>query len=277
VLIADCSCYLCSDTNPGRDASLVETVREHGWSALRVVGGGPEFAYTVGLWHTFRRPEIVMFGLGGEGMQIWLNTCVNLYTDGDWPADGEPFPGVIDGHTTQLRDVHESWRDALFGAAHRFYRGQPVPVRQLVWPDRDGLWPWNESATPSSHNRQAFAWLPVSDHPEGGWRLVGEMGADFPFRSGPDSRVLTTRTVLNGDRPIARVVYDEGCYDVLDERGYDADDLCIAYLGDLVKRHPTLTGFATLPDGQTATADGTTMPVADSDRERSVQAWQAVS
>lgn len=110
-----------------------------------------------------------MFGLPGEGMQLWLNACVRLHADGAWPVDGEPFEGVIEGHNTQLRTVDESWREALFGSAHRFYRGWSVPVRQLVWPDRRDLWPWEPQATESSKTRQAFAWLPVSDHPVGGW------------------------------------------------------------------------------------------------------------
>ncbi|MBB4956817.1 DUF4262 domain-containing protein [Micromonospora polyrhachis] len=273
---AACPCYICTDTAPGRDEGIVATVREHGWCALRVGGGSAEFAYTVGLWHSFRRSEIVMFGLPGEGMQLWLNACVDLHASGDWPAEGEPFEGVIDGHVTQLRQVDESWREALFGSAHRFYRGWPVPVRQLVWPDRSGLWPWEPQATESSKTRQAFAWLPVDDHPAGGWPLVGEM-PDFPFRCGPDADALTTRSILDSRLPIARLVYDEGCYDVLDERGYGADDLCLAYLGDLVKCHPMLGPLATLADGHTAFADGVVAPVSDSERQRSVQAWSTAT
>jgi len=41
---------------------------------------------------------------------------------------------VIDGHAMQLRTVNESWREALFGSTYRFYRGWPVPMRQLVRP-----------------------------------------------------------------------------------------------------------------------------------------------
>ncbi len=264
---------MCSGTAPGRDEGIVTTVREHGWCALGVAGGNAEFAYTVGLWHTLRRPEIAMFGLPGEGMQLWLNACVRLHNDGDWPADGEPFEGVIDGHATQLQTVDESWREALFGSAYRFYRGWPVPVRQLVWPDRNGLWPWEPDATESSKTRQAFAWLPLGDHPAGGWRLVGEM-PDFPFRCGPDARTLTTQRILDSRLPIAQVVFDEGCYDVLDERGYDADDLHVVFLGDLVKRHSTLGSFATLADGHVASVEGAKMPVSDHDRQRSVQAWK---
>lgn len=242
------------------------------------VSGGMDFAYTVGLWHTFRWPEAVMFGLDGQGMQHWLNAYVDYAREQGWPGENEPFHGVIDGFATQLRPVHGSWRDALFGTTYRFYRGTSVPVQQLVWPDRNGLWPWEEGATASSRNRQAFSWLPVHEHPAGGWRLVGELEPGFPFRVGPDSWALTTRAVAAGTRPIAQVVRDECGYDVLDERGYRADDLCLAFLGELVQRHPHLAGFADLADGQVAVLDTdqawSLSPLSGRDRRNSKRSWK---
>ncbi|MFK3983216.1 DUF4262 domain-containing protein [Micromonospora sp. NPDC050397] len=271
-----CPCVLCVDDPAGRDGGIVDTIREHGWSALRVEGG-VGFAYTVGLWHTLRRPELVMFGLEGEHMQHWLNACVALGRDRGWPEPGEPFEGVLGDFPTQLRPVHPSWHRALFGTAHRFYGDFTVPVAQLVWPDRDGRWPWADLASASSRSRQAFAWLPVTEHPPGPWRLVGELEPDFPFPLGPDNWALTTASVLDGARPIARVSLDDGAYDVLDERGYPADDLCLAYLGDLVVRHPHLSACADLGEGELAvTGDDLVWiraQLSPGERERSARAW----
>jgi hypothetical protein len=223
-----------------------------------MVAGEVEFAYTIGLWHTFRRPEVVMFGLDGKNMVHWLNACVRRGRDHGWPTEGEEFPGVLDGFPVQLRPVHASWDDALFGTAWRFYQHATVPVVQLVWPDRNGVWPWQEGATVTSRTLQAFAWLPVAGHPAGGWRLVGEMGHDFPFYVhacdlGPDTYTLTSRGLLEGSRPVTRIVHHDGRFDVLDERGYRADDLCWGFLGELVRRHSDLVSFADLAEGQAAT------------------------
>ncbi|WCN83659.1 DUF4262 domain-containing protein [Micromonospora sp. LH3U1] len=278
--IEGCSCLICGEGAPTRDSGIVEMVRRHGWSVLRVAGG-IDFAYTVGLWHTFRRPEVVMFGLDGEGMQHWLNAYVEHAREHDWPGENTPFNGVIDGFATQLRPVDPSWHDALFGTVHRFYRDSAVPFQQLVWPDRNGLWPWDEEATQSSRNRQANSWLPVSEHPAGAWRLVGELEPGFPFDAGPDSWALTTRAVATGARPIARVVRDEGGYDVLDERGYQADDICLAFLGALVQCHPHLTGCADLADGQVAALDAdqswSRSPLSRGLRRDSTRAWKNVN
>jgi hypothetical protein len=201
-----------------------------------------------------------MFGLEGQGMQRWLNACVERSRAGGWPDLGEPFDGVIDGFSTLLRPVHESWHDALFGSAWRFYQGTRVPFVQLVWPDHAGLWPWHEEATRSSRTRQAFAWLPVDEHPLGGWRLVGELGPSFPFPGGPDQYALTSRALLELDNHrVVRLVNHDGGLDVLDARGYQAEDVCLAFLGDIVRRYREIGSLADLPDDSAATigADGT--------------------
>ena len=128
---APCSCVICARSDPGRDADIVATVRHHGWSVLRIFGG-LEFAYTVGLWHTFRRPELVMFGLQGEDMQRWLNLCVDVTRGRGLPASDEPLEGVIDGFPVCLRAVHDSWYEPLFGTARRFYRRAAVPGTALA-------------------------------------------------------------------------------------------------------------------------------------------------
>jgi hypothetical protein len=248
-----CTCLICQGADPGPDATIVGQVREFGWSVLRVAAR-VEFAYTIGLRHTLDQPELVMFGLRGEDMQRWLNTCVDRALATGWPADGVEFDGVIDGFTTRLRPVHPGWHTALFGTARRFYQGVDVPVRQLVWPDATGLWPWEERATVASRTRQALAWLAPEDHPPGGWRLVAELEPGFPFAGGPDQYVLTTGALLARDRPVARVVHHDAAFDVLDERDYAADDLCLAFLGDVVRLHPRLRAVADLADGHAARA-----------------------
>jgi hypothetical protein len=241
------------------------------------IAGTVEFAYTVGLWHTFRLPELVMFGLHGEHMQQLLNDCVAHVRRHGWPEDASPFSGVLEGFDTQLRPVDESWRDALFGTAHRFYRGWSVPVSQLVWPDAAGRWPWHEQATPSSRTRQAFAWMPVGEHPAGGWRLLGEFAGEFPLPGEPDSWALTTRSILDGVTEPTTVLFDDDAFDVLDERGHDAEDLCVTYLGNLVLRRPSLRQLGDLPNGTAAVTDGNgawhRSTMSEQQRESSIAGW----
>lgn len=136
----------------------------------------------------------------------------------------------------------------------------------------------HDGATVTSRSRQPWAWLPVADHPPGGWRLLGEFGDRFPLPVEADSWALTTRSVLDGSRAPALVLFDEDVFDILDDRGYDADDLCTTYVGTLVRRHPVLRRFRDLAAGTVATLepDGTWLRSSATERQSaaSVTGWE---
>ncbi|MFI6759457.1 DUF4262 domain-containing protein [Micromonospora sp. NPDC050417] len=274
---AGCQCLACAQDLTTRDAFLVEEVSSAGFARMAVETTIP-FVFTIGLWHTFRRPEVVMFGLHPSDMNGWLKKYVDLSRHDTPSREGDLIENVIQGFPVQVRPVDRSWNDSLFGTLHRFYQGVVPPVEQLIWPDREGLWPWDDRATESCRKREAQAWLPVAEHPDGGWRLVGEMGVGFPLSGGPDQEVLTTRDVITGVRKIAAVVNVGGMLDVLDERLYRADEYEVAYLGDLARTHAALLDFDDSREGYRGilgpNSRWTYRPVSSPDRKASAQIWQ---
>ncbi|WP_018686466.1 DUF4262 domain-containing protein [Actinokineospora enzanensis] len=272
-----CTCQVCAGTQDEAFVSINEAVVGHGWCVLGVDGGQDEFAYTVGLGHTLDRPEVSMFGLDVEDMQHWLNHVVELSRDNGWPELDQDFTGVIDGVPTRLRQVDPSWGNSLFAASTHFYLGTPPPVLQLVWPDAEGRWPWEEGVDEDCRLAQPHAWLPIEEHPEGTWRLVGELTPGFPFPASPDSWTLTTQSIMDGKRTPVLLVREERAYDVLDERGYDADDLVLAYLGEVVRAHPVLAGAGDVADGAAAALDGDAWvgrERSEDERAAAEKAWQ---
>src|SRR5690242_12634856 len=150
---------------------VTDTIADVGWAVVAVSGETP-YAFTIGVWHSYELPELAMFGLREADMQIWLNNCVRLLRERAEPfADGEPFSGVLERFPVQTRDVDRSWHQALFGPMGGYYGTLEMPVRQLVWPDREGRWPWDPAATATCRERQPQAWVPLGRHPEGPWRL----------------------------------------------------------------------------------------------------------
>jgi hypothetical protein len=229
------------------------TVADVGWAVVAVSGGVP-YAFTIGLRRSYGLPEVAMFGLREQDMQIWLNNCAELLRDRGKPfADGDPFARVIERFPVQTRAVHPSWHPALFGALGRHYGTLDVPVQQVVWPDRDGRWPWDAAATASCRERQPRAWIAVDAHPEGAWRLVGELSPAWPFpQLEPDATVMASPEVVAGTLPIVAVTRGaDGGWDFLDERGYADEAASWVYFGELYKAQPWLARFADLgPDSQ---------------------------
>lgn len=258
-------------------AEVLDAVAEFGAGVVEVSGAQFDFAHTVGLWHSAGVPDVAMFGLGGEDMAGWLGRCVEVGRARGWPEPDVDFGGVIDEAPTRLRPVHESWFGGLFDSARYFYRG-PAPMSVLLWPDGAGRWPWDADAEEDCRVSQPWAWGPVAAQPAGPWRLLGELGADFPFPTSPDVWALTSRSIVEGSRSPVWLARGEGLYDVLDERGYGADDLALAYLGDITTRHPVLYGAADLADDAAVVVhEGTWTPVERGQEhlDASVAAWQS--
>jgi hypothetical protein len=118
---------------------------------------GPSFAYTVGLWHTHRSPELAMFGL-------------DIYLMQDGIAAGEPVEAdqerhdLIKRYPVVLKQVDLRWYREYFGQAIAFYRRPPFPILEVVWPDRDGRFPWQPEHRQQHPALQPKLWLKPEDH-----------------------------------------------------------------------------------------------------------------
>lgn len=86
------------------DRKVLDDVETHGWHVVKVMGDetGPGFGYSVGLWKTFRHPEIIIIGLKldlihfrwfYQGNSFQLLQCIyptkeNIYPwEENWPEE----------------------------------------------------------------------------------------------------------------------------------------------------------------------------------------------
>ena len=145
-------------------------VRLHGWSVLMIPDDhrGPGWAYTVGLWHTHRMPELAMFGLRSEMSHTCLNDLGNKVGRGVPVAADQVRYDVIERFPVHLKLIDHRWYEAFFDRALAFYRG-PVPFLQVVWPDPQGRFHWDRDSDERIHRAQPQLWKRPQDHPVGVW------------------------------------------------------------------------------------------------------------
>jgi hypothetical protein len=134
-------------------------------------GKGPGFAYTIGLWHTYKAPEMAMFGLDIETMHVLLDTLGDKAA-GAALESGQEYHDVIKDLPVVLKRADLRWYREFFGRAISFYRRPPFPVLQVVWPDAAGRF----LREPGNHEHcqmsQPQLWLEPNAHPEGVWRTL---------------------------------------------------------------------------------------------------------
>ena len=150
------------DPQDDTDRKLLEDVDQHGWHIIRVPGSDevPSWAFSIGVFHTFGHPEIVVFGLPLENLHQIINSIGRaIRQGGSFPPDSQS-DDVLEGRSCLFRAVHEAWYKPFLGYAIWFYQGTSFPAVQCLWPDRYGRFPGEPQYDPDLANLQPLLWEP---------------------------------------------------------------------------------------------------------------------
>jgi hypothetical protein len=144
-----------------RDEKLLSGVRTFGWSVLHIDDGnhpehaeqnaalGPHaiydaaFSYTIGLSMTREHPEIVLVGRWTHNHAI-LTSAVAQIDNGHRFQVGSVSDEVVQNYEVCFGAVSPARRDELLTYATWLNQGRPFDAVQLVLPDREGRWPWDD-------------------------------------------------------------------------------------------------------------------------------------
>jgi hypothetical protein len=130
------------------DKKLLDDIKTYGWHILKVFdenGEMPDFAYSVGAYHSFNQPEIILCGLELDDMHKIINEVVEAMKAGKQILADTPYPDFLDGYDCVFRPVKKSHYEEYLGYANWFYKGEDFPALQCFWPDRNGHYPWEEN------------------------------------------------------------------------------------------------------------------------------------
>jgi hypothetical protein len=131
---------------------LTGNIAIQGWCVVRVSsdGSGPEFAYTIGLWKSFRHPELIIVGLPKEVCGTVVHGLAHQISTGERAfAPGGPYDHVLHGHPVYALEMRPDEVPNYLGRAMQYYLTEPPEIAafsalQMVWPDREtGAFPWD--------------------------------------------------------------------------------------------------------------------------------------
>lgn len=143
---------------------LVDRIGEHRWCGAYVTGEGeePSYTYTTGFWRTFNFPEVVISYLSDEVTNEFFWAIFHALDSGVRYPVGEPVDGIAEGFSAVFLPVAKSNYAGLLARNNWFYLGDGYECLQLVWPDREGNFPWDEGLSQSYKEAQ-------TDFTEGTW------------------------------------------------------------------------------------------------------------
>ncbi|HEY2858996.1 MAG TPA: DUF4262 domain-containing protein [Terracidiphilus sp.] len=146
------------------DAKVLREIHTDGWQITGVLAReqdrGPDFAYSIGFFHSLGHAEVILFGLP-------LDTCMRAVNvigiDIQNGMNFEPhrlYEGILQKpHCCCFREVDPKYYREHVGYALWFYESDPFPMLQCFWSDERGRFPWDENCSDYCRVWQPFLFL----------------------------------------------------------------------------------------------------------------------
>lgn len=137
---------MISNQDTSERLAILNNIEEIGWRVFAVQTDveTPNYAYTIGLFHSFGHPEVLMMGLPITKMHELLNLIGLLIKDGAEMENGAESSDILANHNCYFQSVHKRNYLRFFEEGIDFYGNDDFPVLQCVWPDSRGLYPWQD-------------------------------------------------------------------------------------------------------------------------------------
>ncbi len=196
----------------------------------------PAFAYSIGLWKTYKHPEIICFGLTTKTLHTFINDVAEFVKKGEVITTHKSYDDFVNNADTKFISVDPSYLNNYFGTAINYYGSDQFPALQFVWTDRNNKFPWDDNFEEEFKYRQ-----PLLDR-----------NVNFKFREARNLGIFTTRQWLELNKPILRVVHEEdGDWQFL-TGDHLPEDITLVALEQMTLKDKTLNEIFDLDYGETA-------------------------
>jgi len=246
------------------DERTISHVEEFGCSVVNVKGTshGLGWAYTVGVFDTSGKPEIITVGLLPETAHFALNEAAKLLRAGFDLTKGRHC-NLIGKVDCEFRPVDPKWVEHLMGWALWYYDGDEFPVIQAVYPDLQNRFPDEEEFDKSFAQPLMQPDAPMTRTENDFWASADPKSSLFnwKFTASPHSEAFLSDKVDKGTEPITFVSHDasDGAWQFLGDSMFEGRGVLVC-LHHPIDRDPTLAELADLPIGWYAERDAVGEP-----------------
>ncbi|MGA2650701.1 MAG: DUF4262 domain-containing protein [Terracidiphilus sp.] len=208
---------------PPTDERTIGQIEEHGCSVISVGRDCKEdlsWTYTIGVYDTCGKPDLITVGLPSKTAHSCLNEAVKRQRAGVdlMQARQSDLIGNVD---CKFRQVDPEWVKLLMNWANWYYEGTGYPVLQAVYPDLENRFPEDEGFNKRFAQPLMQPGAALTEIESDFWKSVEGTGkfANWKFPDPPHTGVYLSKAVQTGTEPITYV-------------SHDADDGAWQFLGD---------------------------------------------
>lgn len=251
--------FRTTDLHP-TDEGTISNIEEHGCSVISVVPKCKEelaWTYTIGVFDTCGKPDLITVGLKHETAHSCLNEAVNKQRAGVDLAVGR-HAELIANVDCEFRPVDPKWVQHLMNWANWYYSGTDYPVLQAVYPDLENRFPEDQGFDARFAQPLMQPGAPFTEIEQDFWDSVADVGKfkDWAFPDPPHTGVYLSRAVHEGGEPVTYVSHDadDGAWQILGDSMSDSGAVLVCFHHP-VDDDPSLKELADLPLGWWAERD----------------------
>ena len=133
----------------------IERIKKNGWTGIGIGADTestppfPSYTYSVGLTSTYEHPELVIFGVPFEIAMGILGDAAKRVRDGTLVCtDGGSDDRLVQGFPVVFRTVPADAIREHLRIADVLEHDAPLSALQIIWPDPNGKFPWENGADP---------------------------------------------------------------------------------------------------------------------------------
>ena len=242
------------------DERTISHIEEYGCSVVSVerTKYGLGWSYTIGVFDTCSKPEIITVGLLPKTAHFALNEAAKLLRAGVDLTQGRhrSLVGEVD---CEFRPVDSKWVRQLMDWAIWYYDGADFPALQAVYPDLNNRFPEDEGFDHAFEQPLMQPSAPMTRVEEDFRASTDPTSSlfEWKFADDPHTRVYLSETVHEGTEAVTYVSHDadDGAWQFLGNSMSNGGGPVISCFHHPIDRDPTLSELADLQLGWYAERD----------------------
>ncbi len=242
------------------DEHTIGHIEEFGCSVVSVkrTNYGLGWSYTIGVFDTCGKPELITVGLQPETAHFALNQAAKLLRGGVDLTKGR-HRDLVGEVECEFRPVDPKWVRHLMGWAVWYYDGDDFPVLQAVYPDLKNFFPEDEGFDTRFEQPLMQPAASMTTMEDDFWASADAKSSlfDWKFSDDPHTQAFLSEAVHNGTEQVTYVSHDEedGAWQFLGDSMSDGGGPVISCLHHPIDDDPSLAELADLPLGWYAERD----------------------
>ena len=236
------------------DERTIGHIERFGCSVISVMGTSwdPGWSYTIGVFDTSGKPDLITVGLPPETARHALNSAAELLRSGVDLTKGR-HRDLIGNVECEFRPTDPKWVKHLMNWAVWYYEGANFPVLQAVYPDLENRFPEDEGFDKAFEQPLMQPGAPMGQSERGFWASADPERSLFNWRFSepPHTAVFLSQTVFDGAEPVVYVSRDaEACdWQFLGDSMSGGGGPVISCFHHIIDKDPSLTELADLLPG----------------------------